>query len=149
MQKALWSSVVTCALLVGCAAMYPRIERASKQQDCASGNECIIAVNVACTRFHGCELSVDADLILVKERGKSTNIVWRLTGDTGASFPSNGVVVDSSEFECGAKPETKEFTCSDKHADFGVFKYRINVTVPESLFGARGVPSLDPWIVNN
>jgi hypothetical protein len=58
-------------------------------------------------------------------------------------------VLDSGEFQCSPKPERKEFACSDKHTDFGVFKYRINVTVPESVFGPRGVPSLDPWIVNN
>jgi hypothetical protein len=149
MPKALWSSVLACALLAGCAAMYPRTERGSKQQDCGSEKECVIAVNVACTRFYGCEVSVDSDLILVKGRGNRTSIVWRLAGDNAASFPSNGVVLDSSEFECGAKPETKEFTCSDKHSTFGVFKYRINVTVPESLFGPRGVPSLDPWIAND
>ena len=149
MQKALWSSVVACSLLVGCAALYPRTETVSKQRDCESGGTCVIAVNVACTRFYGCELSVDYDLILVKGRGKSMNIVWRLTGDPGASFPSDGFVLDSGEFQCSARPETKEFACADKHTDFGVFKYRINVTVPESVFGPRGVPSLDPWIVNN
>ena len=69
MQKALWSSVVTCALLVGCAAMYPRLARASTQQACASVYECIIPANVACTSFDGCELSVAADLIFVKGRG--------------------------------------------------------------------------------
>jgi len=94
-------------------------------------------------------LSVDYDLVLVKGRGKSTNIVWHLTGDSGASFPSNGIVLDSGEFQCSAKLETKEFACADKHVDFGVFKYRINVIVPQGVFGPRGVPSLDPWIVND
>jgi len=149
MRKAFWSSVVACALLAGCASIYPHTERAAKQRDCASGDTCAIAVNVACTRFYGCELSVDYDLVLIKGRGKSANIVWRLTGDSGASFPSNGIVLDHSEFQCSAGPETKEFTCADKHADFGVFKYRVNVTVPRSVFGPRGVPSLDPWIVND
>lgn len=149
MRKALWSSVVACALVVGCAAIYPRIETAAKQRDCESGDVCAVAVDVSCSRFHGCHLSVDYDLILVKGRGKAASVVWRLTGDNGASFPSNGIVIDSSEFQCNPKPETKEFACSDQHSDFGVFKYRINVTVPQSLFGPRGVPSLDPWIVNN
>lgn len=149
MQKALWSSVVACSLLVGCASLYPRTETAAKQRECAGDDVCAIAVDVACKHFYGCQLSVEYDLVLVKGRGKSTNIVWRLTGDAGASFPSNGIVLDSSEFQCGPKPETKEFACSDKHVDFGVFKYRINVNVPQSLFGPRGVPSLDPWIVNN
>ena len=146
MPKAQWSFVVACALLAGCAALYPRTETVSK---CDSGDACVIAVNVACTRFYGCELSVDYDLVLIKGRGKAANIVWHLTGDAGASFPSNGIVLDSGEFQCSAKPETKEFACADKHADFGVFKYRINVTVPDSAFGPRGAPSLDPWIVND
>jgi hypothetical protein len=58
-------------------------------------------------------------------------------------------VLDHADFQCGPKPETREFTCSDRHADFGVLKYRINVTVPQSLFGPRGVPALEAWIVND
>jgi hypothetical protein len=149
MRKALGFSVIACVLLAGCAAMYPRMEKPAKMQECDSGNACVIAVNVACTRFYGCKLSVDYDLILVKDRGHRTNIVWRLTGETAARFPTDGIVLGSSEFECAPKPESREFTCTDKHADFGVFKYRINVTVPDSPFGARGAPSLDPWVVNN
>jgi len=128
--------------------MFPRTERIAKQQTCESGSACVIDVDVTCTHFYGCELSVAADLVLVEGRGKPANLVWRLTGEAGTRFPSNGIVLDSSEFECSAHPESREFMCSDKHSDFGVFKYRINVTLPESPFGPRGVPSLDPWIVN-
>lgn len=152
MQKAPGLSVVTCALLAGCATMHPQMERTAKMQECESANACVIAVNVACERFRGCKVSVDYDLVLVKGRGTATNIIWRLTGDADARFPVNGIVVDSSEFDCGRAPETtqtRQFKCTDKHADFGVFKYRINVTVPEGPFGPRGAPSLDPWIVNN
>jgi hypothetical protein len=149
MKKALLPTLLACALLAGCAHLYPRIERVSKQQDCESGGSCVIAVDVACTRFRDCSLSVDYDLILVKGRGKPADIVWRLNGDSGARFAANGIALDSSEFDCHAKPETREFVCTDKHSDFGVFKYRVNVTLPESTFGPRGVPSLDPWIVNN
>ena len=148
MSKTSWSSVVACALLAGCAVMHPRVERAAKMQSCESGKACVIAVDVACAHFYGCELSVDYDLVLVQDRGKATNIVWHLTGEPRARFATNGIVLDSSEFECGGEPEAKEFRCVDKHTDFGVFKYRINVTVPESPFGPRGVPSLDPWFVN-
>jgi len=148
MSKTFWLSVVACALLAGCAAMHPRIEKTAKMQACESGKACAIAVNVECTHFYGCELSVDYDLVLVEDRGQRTNIVWHLTGEPGARFATNGIALDSSEFECAEQPETKAFRCVDKHADFGVFKYRINVTVPQSAFGPRGVPSLDPWVIN-
>lgn len=148
MHKALWSCVFACTLLAACAEMHPRPERQSKQATCESGSACVVNVNVACEHFYGCELSVDYDLVLVEGPGKSTEIIWRLTGGAGARFATNGIVLDSSEFECGARAEMREFACADKHSDFGIFKYRVNVTVPKSLFGPRGVPSLDPWIVN-
>lgn len=148
MQKALWSCVVACVLAAGCAAMHPRTEREARQKTCEGSGECVVQVRVDCDRFYGCELSVDYDLVVVEGAGKRTDIVWRLTGDSGARFATNGIVVPSSDFECAARAETREFACSDKHPEFGVFKYRVNVTVPSSLFGPRGVPSLDPWIVN-
>jgi hypothetical protein len=142
------SIVVACALVAGCAAMHPRPPREAKQQQCEGGGACRVEVRVECERFYGCELFVDYDLVLVNDRNKRTEIVWRLTGDAGARFASNGVVIDSSEFECGPRGDGREFACTDKHSDFGVFKYRVNVTLPQSPFGPRGVPSLDPWIVN-
>jgi len=147
-QCVLWPALVACALLAaGCAEMYPRTERSAKRLDCDAGKECVVAVNVTCTHFYGCDLSVDYDVVVVNERGRQSDIVWRLGGEAGAHFASNGIVLDDAEFECRARGE-REFACTDKHGDFGVFKYRVNVTVPESLFGPRGVPSLDPWVVN-
>ena len=105
MPKVLWSSVVACALLAGCAALYPRTEPVSKQRECDSGDACVIAVNVACTRFYGCELSVDYDLALVKGRGKSTNIVWRLTGDPSRAF--RATVSCSTSANSSAAPSRK------------------------------------------
>lgn len=149
MHKALWSCVFACTLLTACAGMHPRPARESKQATCETGSACVIEVKVDCDRFYGCDLSVDYDLVLVKGRGKSAELVWRLAGDAGARFGTNGIVLDSSEFQCGPRAEMREFACTDRHADFGIFKYRVNVTVPKSLFGPRGVPSLDPWIVND
>jgi hypothetical protein len=146
--KALASIVVACTLVAGCAGMHPRPPREAKLQHCQGSAACAVEVKVECERFFGCDLDVDYDLVLVEERGKRVDIVWRLSGDTGARFPASGVVLDSTEFECGPRADGREFACTDKHSDFGVFKYRINVTVPQSLFGPRGVPSLDPWIVN-
>ena len=91
MSKTFWSSAVACALLAGCAVLHPRIERAAKMQSCASGKACEIAVNVACTHFYGCELSVDYDLVLVEERGQRTTIVWHLTGEPGEYLAAAGV----------------------------------------------------------
>ena len=148
-RHASWMVVMASALLAGCAAMHPRSEHAGKRLDCEGGGECVVTVNVACLHFYGCDVSLDYDLLLVQGRGRRTDIVWRLTGDADAEFPANGIVLDDTEFECKPVPEKKQFGCADKHSDFGVFKYRINVTVPESLFGPRGVPPLDPWIVND
>ena len=142
-------SVVACALLAGCAAMYPRVESTPRLLTCDGSAPCVVPVNVACSRFYGCTLSIDEEVVLVQGRGKSLDIVWRLAGDTPAQFPDNGIVLDSADFRCRPRPETHEFVCTDRHSDFGVFKYRVNVTVPESVFGPRGVPSLDPWVVNN
>jgi hypothetical protein len=150
MRKRLWTTVVVCSLLTGCAAMHPRTEHVAKQQRCEGGGACTVDVKVDCDRFYGCALSVDYDLVLVNGRGKVTDIVWHLSGETGARFTSNGIVIDSIEFEpCAPRADAREYVCSDKHSDFGIFKYRVNVTVPKSLFGPRGVPSLDPWIVND
>ena len=148
MQKALCSCVVACVLVAGCAAMHPRVEREAKLKTCEGAGDCVLEVSVDCDRFYGCDLSVDYDVVLVKDRGKPKDIVWRLTGDTGARFASNGIVVPSSDFGCAVRADPREFACGDKHPEFGIFKYRVNVTVPSSLFGPRGVPSLDPWIVN-
>jgi len=142
-------AIVACSLLAGCAAMHPQVPRESAQRTCEAGGNCAIDVRVACARFTGCELSIDADLVLVKGRGTRTDIVWRLTGDTATRFAIHGIGLDSSEFECTPRAEGREYACSDRHSDFGVFKYRVNVTVPEGAFGPRGVPSLDAWIVND
>ena len=142
----LW--LAACAL-AGCAGMYPRVESTPRLLACDGATPCVVPVTVSCARFYGCRLSVDDEVVLVKGRGKPVDIVWRLVGDTPSQFPSNGIVLDNDAFQCRARPETREFACTDRHADFGVFKYRINVTVAESPFGPRGVPSLDPWIVNN
>jgi hypothetical protein len=129
--------------------MHPKAPPESRMLTCQGESSCVVTVNVACTHFFGCDLSVDYDLVLVRGRGKATNIAWRLGGDASAQFAANGIVVNDPEMQCAAKSETREFQCTDRHRDFGVFKYRVNVTVPQSAFGPRGVPSLDPWIVND
>lgn len=149
MPKSLACLLVASTLLAGCAAMYPRTPPEGKMLTCEGEGACVVAVNVACTHYYGCELSVDYDLVLVKGRGKATKIVWRLAGDPSARFATNGIMINNAEMQCAATPETREFECTDRHHDFGIFKYRVNVTVPDSVFGPRGVPSLDPWIVND
>lgn len=147
-KRALRLTIAAGLLVCGCAPLSPREPHASKQLDCDGAKACTVAVDVACSHFYGCELKVDYDLILVRGRGKSVDIDWVLTGEPGAEFAGNGIVLDDTQFKCRPK-EKKGYVCSDSHSDFGVFKYTINVTVPSSAFGPRGVPSLDPWIVNN
>jgi hypothetical protein len=148
MRKTLWSCITACSLLAGCAAMHPKPERILTHASCHAGSACPVDVKVTCDHFYGCTISVIPDLIVVEDRGQRTDIVWRLSGDTGAGFATEGVVIDNSLFKCGPRADAREFACTDTPSDFGVFKYRINVTVPQSLFGPRGAPSLDPWIVN-
>jgi hypothetical protein len=148
-KRAVWSAVVACSMLAGCASLHPEPPRQSRRLDCDGSKACTVTINVACERFYGCTLSADYDLVLVAGRGRNVDIEWVLAGEPGAEFASNGIVLDSSELACKAKPDKRQFGCSDKHSDFGVFKYRVNVTVPGSAFGPRGAPVLDPWIVNN
>lgn len=149
MKKA-WILSAACGLLAaGCASIYPKPVTTSARLDCDAGGPCVVTVSVKCTHFYGCSLSVGSDLVFVKGRGKPTTITWTLSGDAGANFPTDGIGIDSSEFACAPKPEARQFTCVDKHSGFGVFKYRVNVTVPSSVFGPRGVPPLDPWIIND
>jgi hypothetical protein len=148
MRKAPGSCITLCCLLAGCAAMHPQPERVLKHASCHAGSACPVDVNVTCDHFYGCDVSVDYDLVVIEDRGKRTDIVWRLSGEAGARFALNGVVFDDSLFKCEPRGDGREFVCGETPSEFGVFKYRINVTVPQSLFGPRGASSLDPWIVN-
>ena len=142
------SGLIVCLLLTGCAFMQPRVQKAAKKLDCDGSAECVVAVNVDCTRYFECDLSVDYDVIVVLGRNRPVDIRWTLTGEGRAEFATNGIAIDNSAFECRAEGNNR-FACRDKHPDFGVFKYAINVTVKDSPFGPRGVQSLDPWIVNH
>ena len=139
---------VACLSLAACTLMHPRVERSAQKLECDATRDCTVVVTVSCERFYGCAMSVDYDLVLVLGRDKPTDLHWQLRGDTTAEFASNGIALDSSEFEC-RRDAPDRFSCRDRHSSFGAFKYTINVTVKDSTFGARGVPSLDPWIVNN
>jgi hypothetical protein len=143
-----WSALIACVLLAGCTALNPRVERAAKKLDCDGSKDCTVVVTVNCLRYFECDMSVDYDLILVLGRNKQVDIHWKLEGEKGAEFANNGIVIENSVFECKAEGKDK-YSCKDKHPDFGVFKYAINVTVKDSLFGPRGVQSLDPWVVNH
>ena len=148
MQKVLWSCLVTAALVAGCAAMHPRVPHEARQKTCEGESACTVTVSVDCDRFYGCDLYVDYDVVVVNGRGKHNEIVWRLAGNTVVRFAANGIVVPSSEFNCAPREDGREFACTDDYNEFGIFKYRVNVTVPDSPFGPRGVQTLDPWIVN-
>lgn len=143
------SALIACFLLVGCTVLNPRVERAAKKLDCDGSKEkCTVIVTVDCLRYFHCDISVDHDLILVAEPTKQVDIHWVLKGEPGAEFAAKGIDIDPSVFDC--KPQGKDgISCRDKHPDFGVYKYSLRVTVRDSVFGPRGVPALDPWIVNH
>lgn len=136
-------------LLAGCAATQSQVATPSTQLVCESGKACTVNVAVTCDRFFGCDVAVDAALVLVTGRRKITDIEWVLTGEPGASFASNGIALDSVAFDCKPGADRKSYRCSDKHPDFGVFRYTVNVSVPKSAFGPRGATAVDRWIVND
>ncbi len=145
-MRALWSAVISCMLLIGCSAMYPHAEKVSGKLDCDGTSACTVTVAVKCTQFYGCDASVDYDVVVVGEK-KNVDIEWQLRAEPGFEFAGNGIVLDNADFDCKAQGKDK-FRCSDRHSGFGVFKYTVNITAPKSAFGPRGVPSLDPWVVN-
>jgi hypothetical protein len=140
-------AIAACALVAGCTTMHPRVERVAKKLDCDGSKECTVTVTVNCLHYLGCDVSVDYDLVFVAGKNKQTDIRWKLVGEKGVEFAANGIAFDSSVFQCSSEGKDK-FVCKDAHPDFGIFKYSVNVTVKDSLFGPRGVQSLDPWVVN-
>lgn len=143
------AAALACVIFAGCAAMYPRVERSAKKLDCDGSKACVVTVNVSCLHFLGCDLSVDYDLVFVSGKNNKVDIRWQLAGEKRAAFAANGIAIDSSVFQCGPDAEgNNKFVCKNAHPDFGIFKYSVNVTVKDSLFGPRGVQSLDPWVVN-
>ena len=147
-MRTVFIAFAAALLLASCAIIQPRVEKAGKKLECDGSRDCTVVVTVACPRYFQCDLSVDYDAIVVPEPKRQVDIRWKIAGERQAEFAENGIVLDNSSFEC--RPEGKDaYVCRDKHPDFGVFKYAINLTVKDSPFGPRGVQSLDPWIVNH
>jgi len=143
------AALVGCILVAGCATMHPSVQRSARKLDCDGSNACTVTVVVDCLHYFGCDISVDYDLVFVSGKNNKIDIRWQLAGEKGAAFAANGIALDSSVFQCAPEGEGKDkFVCKDAHPDFGIFKYSVNVTVKDSLFGPRGVQSLDPWVVN-
>jgi len=141
--------IIGCFLLGGCASLHPRVQHSGKKLDCDGSSACTVTVTVECLHYLGCDISVDYDLVLITGKNTKIDIRWQLAGEKGAAFAANGIALDSSVFQCAPEGEGKDrFVCRNAHPDFGIFKYSVNVTVKDSLFGPRGVQSLDPWVVN-
>ena len=140
--------VLVASLAASCAVIQPRVERTARKLECDGSQECTVVVRVVCPRYFQCDLSVDYDVVVVLGRNRQVDINWKLVGERQVEFANNGIVLDNAAFECRAEGRDG-YVCRDKHPDFGVFKYGINVTVKDGVFGPRGVQSLDPWIVNH
>ena len=84
----------------------------------------------------------------VAGRTSKTDIRWKLVGEKGVEFAANGSSTQLGVPVLTRRRRQDKFVCKDAHPDFGIFKYSVNVTVKDSLFGPRGVQSLDPWVVN-
>ena len=138
MNRILGLAIVVSLALYGCANLPPsRGDHGSKKLSCDGVNKCDVDVTVNCPPLWlACtaEVSFDPVVILGKNR---LNVVWTLA-TPGYAFADNGIVIDDPDFDC--KPDGKtRFVCMDKHTQFSVSKYTVNVT---------GVSPLDPWIVN-
>lgn len=145
--RTLGSAVIACVLLVGCGAMHPRVEKVSKKLDCDGTRACLVTVTVACKWLYDCDATVDYDLVVVAEK-KKIDIDWQLAAEPGFVFAGNGISIDSADFDC--KPQGKDrFKCSDANSGFAVVKYSVNITASNSAFGPRGVPAIDPWVINH
>ena len=142
------SVALAVLVLAGCSVLDPRVERNAKRLDCDGTAACTIVVTVDCLRYYACSAWADHQLVLVRERNRPAEIRWKLEGEPGAEFAATGIVIDNSVFECAVEGGAT-IACRDRHPEFGVFKYAINVTVKNSAVGPRGVPSLDGWIVND
>jgi len=141
-------AALVLVLLAGCSALDPRVDHAAKRLDCDGSSPCTIVVTVDCLRYFACNAWADHQLVLVRTRNRPAEIRWRLEGEPGAEFATAGIVIDNSVFECAVEGRAT-IAFRDRHPEFGVFKYAINVTVKNSAFGPRGVPALDGWIVND
>jgi hypothetical protein len=149
MFKRFSAAVIACVVVAGCATMHPAIHRSAKKLDCDGSKACVVTVTVDCLHYLGCDIWVDYDLVFVAGKNNKVDIRWQLAGEKGAQFAANGIALDSAVFQCAPDGEGKDkFVCRNAHPDFGIFKYSVNVTVKDSLFGPRGVQSLDPWVVN-
>ena len=139
--KAVFSAVVFCAMLLGCATspFGPDV----KTLRC-TGQNCDVQVAVSCSLGLFCKASVDSETVQVS-RGNSPKITWQLIS-AGYTFPSNGIVFagGASEFiDCHVEANGRRFSCKDKNTERGHFKYTVNVS------GSPAVPPLDPFIAND
>ena len=140
--------VLAAWLLASCALIQPRIQKTARKLECDGSNACTVVVSVDCPRYFQCDLAVDYDVVVVVGRNREVDIRWKLVAERQVEFANNGIVLDNVAFECKAEGRDA-YVCHDRHPDFGVFKYGINVTVKDGAFGPRGVQSLDPWIINH
>ena len=143
-------AIAACALVAGCTTMHPRVERSCektrlRRQQGVHGDRHRELPALPGLRRVG--------RLRPRVRRRQEQADRTFAGSSSAKraceFAANGIAFDSSVFQCSPESEGKDkFVCKDAHPDFGIFKYSVNVTVKDSLFGPRGVQSLDPWVVN-
>src|SRR6266404_3458605 len=132
--KTLFSAIVFCAALLGCATQ--PFAGDGKTLRC-TGQNCDVQVAVSCSLSVVCTVSVDNDTVEVS-RGNSPNITWQMM-NPGYTFASNGIVIANggAEFDCHVEANGRRFTCHDKNTRSGKYKYTVNVS------GSPAVPPLD------
>ncbi|SRR6266567_650125 len=138
--KALFSAIVFCVALLGCATSPFGVDGRTLR---CTGPSCDVQVAVACSLALFCTASVNNETVQVS-RGNSPNITWELVSP-GYTFPSNGIVIQDAggEFvDCHVEANGRKFACHNRHTKPGKYKYTINIT------GSPAVPPLDPWIDN-
>jgi hypothetical protein len=144
-------AVVTVVALGGCAMeprrMAPPPIKAAKVKAGKCDNkkdECVVSVSVTFTSA-GAALEVDPEFVAISTDRKGKPITWTIATPGYGFDVKNGIVIldmpTADEFKC--RPDKAGFVCDNKHSQFGIYKYAINVVGPD------GPVTLDPFVIND
>lgn len=135
MKKTLLLAAATGLMLTACASHH-REMHVGKADPLRTG------VSVV----DGKHIVVDQEPIYFSKGTQNVRFKWQLASDSKYTFPKDGVVIkdaDTEIVECHPEQGGLAFSCLNKHAKPGRYKYTIK------LEGTPAVPPLDPIIVND
>ena len=133
MKKMLLAAAATALLLAACASHHPPVGKS---------NPLRTGVSVV----DGKHIVVDQEPIYFSKEKRNVRFGWQWASDSGYTFPKDGIVINDAGdeiIECRPAQGGLSFSCLNKHAKPGKYKYTIK------LEGSPAVPPLDPIIVND